>query len=77
MQKTISTKKYQEFLKWLKSQREEQGLTMRDLAALLDEPHQFVHKIETGERRLDVYEYVQYCQALDIEPLVGLKFLGK
>ena len=76
MIKSITSDKYQMLISWLKQMREEQDLTMRDVAALIDEPHQFIGKIETGERRLDVYEYVQYCQALKIDPTVGFKLLS-
>jgi len=57
---------------WLKSARKEQGLSVRDLGKLLDEPHQFVVKIETCERKLNVFEYVQYCDALKLDYAVGL-----
>ena len=50
---------------------------MRDLADIISEPHSFVGKIETGERRIDVFEYVQYCDALAIDPAEGLKLLVK
>jgi hypothetical protein len=36
-------------------------------------PHSFGGKVEQGERRLDVVEYLQYCQALDIKPEDGIK----
>ena len=39
------------------------------MSSILNVPHQFINKIETCERRLDVYEFVQYCKALDIDPL--------
>lgn len=61
-------------ISWLKNARIEQGLTMRDLGVLIDEPHQFIGKIESAERRLDIYEYVEYCKALNIDPVEGLKF---
>ncbi len=48
---------------------------MRDLAVKIDEPHSIVGKIESAERRLDVYEYVIYCKALGISPSKGLKLL--
>ena len=75
MIKSTSSAKYQQLLKWLKEERQESELSMRDVAALIDEPHQFIAKIESGERRLDVYEYVQYCRALEIDPSVGLEIL--
>jgi len=75
MRKTITNVKYQKLLEWLKSARNKQGLSMRDLAAKLDEPHSFVGKIETAERRLDVREYVEYCQALNLDPLEGISLL--
>jgi len=75
MKKSITSNKYLSLLVWLKNARNEQGLTMRDLGELIDEPHQFVGKVESGERRLDVYEYVEYCKALGIDPIEGLKFL--
>ena len=39
---------------------------------MLDEPFQFVSKIENGQRNLSVHEYVQYCDALNIDANVGL-----
>ena len=75
MIKSITSEKYQRLISWLKEMRQEQDLSMRDFAILIDEPHQFVGKIETGERRLDVYEYVQYCQALKVDPTIGLKLI--
>lgn len=53
---------------YLKDQRESRGLSMRDVGLLVGRPHSFVSKIESGERRLDVVEFVWYCQALNIDP---------
>jgi transcriptional regulator with XRE-family HTH domain len=75
MQKAISSKQYRKLLVWLKAARAEQGLTLRELAVLLDESHSVVGKIETGERRLDIYEYIQYCKVLKVDPKAGLKLL--
>lgn len=49
---------------------------MRDLAIRLDVPHSFIGKIEQGERRLDVVEYLQYCDILDVSPFDGLKVIN-
>ena len=48
-------------------------MTMRDLAEKLGTPHSFVGKTEQGERRLDVVEFIQYCEALGVDPLEGIK----
>lgn len=48
---------------------------MRDLAERLEVPHSFVGKVEQGERRLDVVEYIQYCEALNISPLIGIQHI--
>ena len=48
---------------------------MRDIGALIGEPYQFVHKIETLQRKLNIYEYIQYCEALEIDPSIGLEIL--
>ena len=75
MKKTINNPRYESLIKWLVVARKEQGLTVRQLAELIDESHQFVNKVETFQRKLNVYEYVQYCQALNLQPEDGLKLL--
>ncbi len=68
MQKSIHSSQSQVLRQWLKNKREDSSLTMRDLAAILDVHHSVVGKIETGERRLDVVEWLEYCDALNADP---------
>jgi len=75
MIKHINDVRYKALIDWLKAARIEQGLSVRDLGQRLDEPHQFVVKVETCERKLNVFEYVQYCDALKIDPATGLEKL--
>ncbi len=75
MQKTITSSKYENLVRWLKKARIDQGISMRELASRLDEPHSFVQKVEIMERRLDVFEYTLYCEALGVDPVEGLVFL--
>jgi transcriptional regulator with XRE-family HTH domain len=75
MIKTTDDSQYQTLLEYLKNARAKKGFTVRDVAELIDESFQFVSKIETGQRRLTVHEYVQYCQALGVDPVKGLKLL--
>lgn len=57
---------------WLTAAREAQGISMRALAERLNRPHSFVQRVEEGDRRLDVVEFVEYCEELGLEPLDGL-----
>ena len=51
------------------------GLSQRALAERLGVLHSFIGKVETGDRRLDVFEFISYCAALDLEAMAVLKQL--
>ena len=70
--KSIYSPAYRALLVWLRSSRLAQGLTLREVGARLGRPHTWVGKIETGERRLDVAEYVRLCRAIGAEPGRGV-----
>ena len=66
---------YCRVVEWLKSHRHAQGISMRVLAATLGVPHTWIAKVESGERRMDVLEFVQLCHALGVKPSAGLRVL--
>ncbi len=76
MQKTIQSEPYRLLIQWLKTARLQRGLTMRDLAARLKVPHTWIGKIEQCERRVDVCEFYQLCDALELNPHIGIDLLG-
>lgn len=47
----------------LEAQRLRAGLTQSDLSLRLGKPQSFVSKVERGERRLDVVEFVEMAAA--------------
>lgn len=58
-----------EFLqKALVEARQSRGLTQTEIAMRLSKPQSFVSKYESGERRLDVVEFLEVCQALSVKP---------
>lgn len=61
--------------RWLASIRKERGLTVRDVGKLIGEHHQLISRIETLQRKLNIYEYIQYCEALEINSDEGLEIL--
>ena len=50
-------------------------LSQTDVAVRLDKPQQFVSRYELGERRLDVFEYVDVAAAIGLEPITVIKKL--
>jgi transcriptional regulator with XRE-family HTH domain len=77
MRKTIHSPEYLSLLKWLRAQRKQQGITMRELGERLGVIHSWVGKIEQGERRLDIVEYLRVCNALQIDAHEGLNLIQK
>jgi transcriptional regulator with XRE-family HTH domain len=73
---SLHTAENKRLIVWLKGHREAQKLTMRQLAEKLGVPHSYVGKIEQAERRLDVAEYLTYCEALGVSPIDGLKVIN-
>jgi transcriptional regulator with XRE-family HTH domain len=67
MQKSLSRAKQKSFLILLREIREEAGLRQLDVATRLDQPQSFVSKYESGERRLDLLELEQVCNACGTE----------
>jgi transcriptional regulator with XRE-family HTH domain len=48
--------------------REQKGMTQAQLGAAMGESQVFVSRIELKQRRLDVWEFVRVCRALEIDP---------
>ncbi len=48
--------------------RKSAGISQRELAAALGREPNFVARIETGQRRLDLIEWVQVLRALGADP---------
>lgn len=59
---------YRIIIEAMKSAREANGLSQRELARRLGKPPSFVNKIELLERRLDVLEFVAIARAMGLEP---------
>ena len=61
----------------LREERKRAGLRQRDLATRLGQPQSLVSKYESGERRLDIAELGEVCQALGISLQEFVVRLGK
>ena len=59
---------YVSLQKALAEARQAKGLTQTEIATRLGKPQSFVSKYESGERRLDVVEFLEVCRALSVKP---------
>ncbi len=64
MKKTIHTAEHALFCRMLVAERRKRRLTQAGLAAALGRPQSFVAKIERGERRLDVVEFLEVARVI-------------
>lgn len=72
---SIYSDEYQLVIKTLREARLAQGLTQESLARMLERPQSFVAKFESGERRLDIVEFVHIACLLSLEPAKLIKKL--
>ena len=65
---SIYSNDYQLVIKALRDARIACGITQQEVASAFGRPQSFIAKLESGERRLDVVEFVRLCRLLNIEP---------
>lgn len=73
--KQRNSRRYGQLRAILRAARAEAGLTQRELSARLRRDKNFVQLVESGERALDVIEYLQYAKALRMDPLAALALI--
>jgi transcriptional regulator with XRE-family HTH domain len=77
LSKSLYTHRWEQLLGILKRLRKEKGLTQVELAEVLGRPQSLIAKIEAGERRLDVCQFLDYLDAIGGDPVKVIKELGK
>jgi transcriptional regulator with XRE-family HTH domain len=65
--KWVTSTAYRTVIERLREARTAAGVTQRDLAARLKKEPSWVAKIELGERRLDLLEYIAIARALGLK----------
>ena len=71
---SLFPERYSRFLEQLIVARKNAGLTQTQVALALKKPQSFVSKYESGERLLDVAEYVEIARVLGA---VAIKVIGR
>lgn len=73
MVKGMSDVRYRRMLAVLVDARKDLSLSQADIAARLGKPQQFVSRYELGERRLDVFEFVDVATILGLDGLAEIR----
>ena len=77
MAKTLGSKRHKALIDLLIAKREAAGMTQADLAARLGEYQSFVARLESGQRRVDVVEFLELAEALGFDPAKAISALKK
>jgi ribosome-binding protein aMBF1 (putative translation factor) len=71
--KTLGSVRHKALVDLIVSKREAAGLTQAQLAEKLDEYQSFVARLESGQRRVDVIEFIEIARVLGFDPAKALK----
>jgi transcriptional regulator with XRE-family HTH domain len=67
---------YQAFLELLRRTRKASKVTQEQIAERLGNRQTFISKIESGSRRLDVIELMEYLKAIKVNPATFVRQLA-
>jgi transcriptional regulator with XRE-family HTH domain len=73
---TLGTKRHEMLVGLLREKREAAGLTQSELASKLGVYQSFVARLESGQRRVDVVEFLDLARILEFDPLRVLQVLN-
>ena len=76
VKKASFSAEYKLFCKLLRDARAKAGLSQEEVAKRLNRPQSYVSKYESGERRLDVIEFMRVAIVLKVAPEDLLKKLA-
>ncbi len=75
MVRTLGTERHKALIALLIEKREAAGLTQSELAAKLGEYQSFVARLESGQRRVDVVEFIELAELLGFDAPAAIRML--
>jgi len=75
--KTLQSARHKALISLLVAKRESSGLTQAELAKCLGEYQSFVARLESGQRRIDVVEFLKLGEILGFDPVKVILVLKK
>ncbi len=71
--KSIYKKRYRKAIQLLIAKRKQKKITQQMIADKLQKPQSYIAKIEKYERKLDILEFIELCEALDLRASDAIK----
>lgn len=68
--KTIGSKRHKALIAMLIKERKAAGMNQTELARALGQYQSYVARVESGERRVDVVEFLDIAKAIGFDPKV-------
>lgn len=66
---------YVKLRSWLKERRTLSSLSLREIAPLIDAHFTSVGKMEQDRKKIELVEFVKYCNAIGADPHEGLEII--
>lgn len=73
--KTLNSRRHKSLVDLLIKRREVIGMTQAELAARLGQYQSFVARLESGQRRIDVVEFLELSEILGFDAVQAIKTL--
>lgn len=71
--KTLNSRRHKSLVDLLVKRREVIGMTQAELAARLGQYQSFVARLESGQRRIDVVEFLELSEILGFDAVQAIK----
>jgi transcriptional regulator with XRE-family HTH domain len=65
--KTIVDPRYRDLVQELRRAREDHDMSQGALGEAVGRDQMYISRIESGDQRIDIFEFVQLCQALNLD----------
>ena len=75
MKRTVATPRHKALVTLLREEREAKGLRQEDVAKALGQNQMWMQRVESGERRIDVVEFVALATIIGFDPRIAIKKL--
>ena len=73
--KTLNSRRHKSLVDLLVKRREVIGMTQAELAARLGQYQSFVARLESGQRRIDVVEFLELSEILGFDAVQAIKII--